>query len=256
MVLNTAFFPKLMWNSRFAARSGDPFENSAGFLFPPPEGLSLSTQPHLLVAQAFIPPTERTGAAGFGVPGDNDALRAEVLNRLNRNPAYRKLFGEIFPEVKAGAPISFDMFGKAITEFELTLTFADAPIDRFARGERAALSEQEKRGALLFFGAARCSTCHSVAGSSNEMFSWMCSRLRGSTLRRASSSPPISAARLARLSQCWRASVRSSRHRSGLRVSKSINLSPSCAPACSTHALHRNICASSFRDPCQAASRS
>jgi cytochrome c peroxidase len=170
-VMNTAFFPKLMWNSRFAALSGDPFDNSAGFLFPLPEGSSLSSQPHLLVAQAFIPPTERTEAAGFDFQGDNDAIRAEVLRRLNHSPTYRKLFGNIFPEVKAGAPISFAMFGKAIAEFEFTLSFANAPIDRFARGERNALTEQEKRGALLFFGAARCSTCHSVAGQSNEMFS-------------------------------------------------------------------------------------
>jgi cytochrome c peroxidase len=171
MVINTAFFPNLMWNSRFAALSGNPFDNGAGFLFPQPEGLSLSHQPHLLVAQAFIPPTERTEVAGFDFPGDNDAIRAEVLRRLNSSPAYRKLFGKVFPDVKAGGPITFDMFGKAIAEFEFTLTFANAPIDRFARGERAALTEQEKRGALLFFGSARCSTCHSVAGQSNEMFS-------------------------------------------------------------------------------------
>jgi cytochrome c peroxidase len=63
------------------------------------------------------------------------------------------------------------MFGRAIAEFELTLTFATAPIDRFARGDRAALSEDEKRGALLFFGKAGCASCHSVAGPSNEMFS-------------------------------------------------------------------------------------
>jgi cytochrome c peroxidase len=171
MVINAAFFPNLMWNSRFSALSGDPFDNSAGFLFPQPEGLSLSHQPHLLAAQAFIPPTERTEVAGFDFPGDSDALRAEVLKRLNSTPAYRKLFGKVFPEVKTGAPITFDMFGKAIAEFEFTLTFADAPIDRFARGERNALTEDEKKGALLFFGAARCSACHSVAGSSNEMFS-------------------------------------------------------------------------------------
>lgn len=171
MVINTAFFPNLMWNSRFAARSGDPFDNSAGFLFPQPEGLTLSRQPHLLVAQAFIPLTERTEAAGFATPGDNDALRAAVLDRLNRSSAYQKLFGGSFPEVKAGAPITFDMVGRAIAEFEFTLTFANAPIDRFARGERGALTDDEKRGALLFFGAARCSTCHSVAGQSNEMFS-------------------------------------------------------------------------------------
>src|SRR5258707_1007088 len=83
-------------------------------LFPPPEALSLSYQPHLLVAQAFIPPTERTEVAGFDFPGDNDAIRAEVLLRLNNNANYRALFGRLFPTVRAGAPITFDMFGKAI----------------------------------------------------------------------------------------------------------------------------------------------
>ena len=105
MAANTAFFPNLMWNSRFVSLSGDPFDNRAGFQFPPPEGLSLSYQPHLLVAQAFIPPTERTEVAGFAFPGDNNAIRAEVLQRLNGNPAYRKLFGKVFPEVRAGPPI-------------------------------------------------------------------------------------------------------------------------------------------------------
>jgi cytochrome c peroxidase len=171
MVINTAFFPNLMWNSRFAALSGNPFDPSAGFQFPAPEGFTLSYLPHLLTAQAFIPPTERTEVAGFDFPGDNDAIRVEVLNRLNSIPAYRRLFGRSFPEVKAGAPITFDMFGKAIAEFEFTLTFANAPIDQFARGERNALTLDEKKGALLFFGAARCSMCHSVSGQSNEMFS-------------------------------------------------------------------------------------
>src|SRR5206468_341086 len=84
----------------------DPFDNSAGFQFPPPEGLGLSYLPHLLVAQAFIPPTERTEVAGFDFPGDNYAIRAEVLRRLNATPAYRMLFGQVFPEVSQGAPIT------------------------------------------------------------------------------------------------------------------------------------------------------
>src|SRR5262249_24977692 len=81
--------------------------NSAGFIFPPPEGLSLSYQPQLLVAQAFIPPTERVEVAGFVFPGDNFAIRDEVLRRLNAVDAYRKLFGQSFPEVNGGAPINF-----------------------------------------------------------------------------------------------------------------------------------------------------
>jgi cytochrome c peroxidase len=171
MVLNTAFYPDLMWNSRFSSASGDPFDNSLGFLFPPPESTSLSYFQHLLQAQAFIPPTERTEVAGFEFPGDNDAIRAEVLRRLNAVPAYRKLFAQVFPAVRHGGPITFDDFARAIAEFEFSLTFANAPIDQFARGQPNAMSAAEKRGAVLFFGAAGCVSCHAVSGRSNEMFS-------------------------------------------------------------------------------------
>src|SRR5437762_4101518 len=171
MAANTAFFPNLMWNSRFASLSFDPFDNSLGFMFPAPEGLMLSDKSHLLIAQAFIPPTERVEAAGFDFPGNNFELRAEVIRRINDVPEYRKLFGKIFTEVRPGAPITYDMFAKAIAEFEFTLVFANAPLDRFARGEKNALTEDQKRGALLFFGSANCVACHAVAGQSNEMFS-------------------------------------------------------------------------------------
>ena len=171
MIINSAFFPNLMWNSRFASLANDPFDNSAGLLFPPPEGLTLSYLPHLLVAQAFIPPTERVEVAGFTFPGDNFDIRNEVLRRINDVPEYRQRFGRHFPSVRDGGPITFDMFGSAIAEFEFLLTFADAPIDRFARGQKNALTDEQKQGALLFFGEARCVQCHKVSGSSNEMFS-------------------------------------------------------------------------------------
>src|SRR5262245_26200139 len=170
-VANTAFYPNLMWNSRFAALSNNPFDNRQGFLFPPPEGLTLSQLPHLLVAQAFIPPTERVEVAGFTFPGDNFAIREEVLRRINNVPEYRKRFGKLFSAVRDGGAITFDMVGLAIAEFEFTLVFADAPIDQFARGQKNALTDEQKRGALLFFGAARCVECHQVSGTANEMFS-------------------------------------------------------------------------------------
>ena len=170
MVINAAFFPSLMWNGRFSSLSGDPFDNSGGFLFPPPEGTGLSDQPHLLVAQASIPPTERTEVAGFAFLGDNDAIRMEVARRLNDVVQYRRLFGQVFQSVRGGGSITFQMFARAIAEFEFSLTFANAPIDRFARGDITALTASEKRGALLFFRKAGCASCHSVSGASNEMF--------------------------------------------------------------------------------------
>ncbi len=201
-IINSAFFPKLMWNGRFAALSGDPFDNSDGFLFPAPEGTTEfpASDPiitHLLIAQAHIPPTELVEVAGFtGTAGTigpefdqfddglgspvpppdssgfrNEPIRQVVLARLNGSPAYRALFGRLFPSVADGGPIDFIMFGQAVAEFEFTLTFADAPIDRFARGNLQAMTTQQKRGALVFFGTGRCVRCHSVSGDSNEMFS-------------------------------------------------------------------------------------
>ena len=202
MVVNTAFYPGLMWNGRFYARSGDPFSNALGFKFPPPEGISAfppnhPTITHLLIAQAHIPPTELVEVAGFtGTAGTigprfdqfddgkgspvppadasgfrNEPIRQTVLDRLNTTPAYRELFGALFPEVQAGAPIDFSMFGRAIAEFEFTLVRANAPIDRYARGDLNALTQSQKQGALVFFGKGQCVACHAVAGQSNEMFS-------------------------------------------------------------------------------------
>lgn len=224
LMVNTALYPALMWNGRFNSSSGDPFDNSLGFHFPPPEDdvrFSYANDlPHdvtqLLQAQGQMPPTELTEVAGYtgtcpnGVPdptlgpafcqfddgkGDtvplpdstgsrNDPIRQKTSALLNATPAYRELFGEVFPEVAAGAPIDFFMFGKAIAEFEFTLVFADAPIDKFARGQRDAMTAAEKRGALLFFGKAQCVQCHAVAGrsavgESNEMFTDFSERVIG-----------------------------------------------------------------------------
>ena len=159
-----------MWNSRFASLADDPFNNAAGFLFPSPEYLTLSYLPHLLVAQAFIPPTERTEVAGFEFPGDNDALRTEVLKRLNGTLAYRALFGQVFPEVSRGAAITFDMFGKVIAEFEFTLVFADAPIDQYARGhKKCAYVRSEKRRAAVLRQSPLCGMPRGLRGRQRDV---------------------------------------------------------------------------------------
>ena len=202
LAVNAAFYPRLMWNGRFSAPSGDPFDNSAGYLFPLPEA-AVAFPPndpvvtHLLIAQGHLPPTELVEAAGFtGTRGTigprfdifddgkggsvpppdvsgyrNEPIRQAVLRRLNASDAFRALFGQLFPSVASGGQIDFHMFAQAIAEFEFLLVFADAPLDQFARGDATALTEGQKRGALLFFGKARCVSCHAVAGKSNEMFS-------------------------------------------------------------------------------------
>ena len=98
----------------------------------------------------------------------NESIRHAVLKRLNSSPAYRSLFADVFSSVAAGGAIDFVLFGRAIAEFEFTLIFADAPVDHFARGEHAAMSVPEKKGALVFFGKGGCVAYHSVAGNSTR----------------------------------------------------------------------------------------
>ncbi len=193
-----------MWDGRFSAPSGDPFDNSEGFAFPDPEGTTEflpgdTVVTHLLMAQAFIPPTQFEEMAGFtgtaGTLGEyfdpfddglgttvpdpddsgyrNEPIRQAVLDRLNDTSRsdYRDRFGALFPEVDAGDPIDFTMVGRAIAEFEFSQICADAPIDKYARGDDTAMTLQQKKGALVFFGKGQCVSCHAVAGESNEMFS-------------------------------------------------------------------------------------
>jgi cytochrome c peroxidase len=198
---NTAFYPALMWTPRFVALSGDPFDPSLGFKFPAPE-LMITDAPTLLAAQGSLPSTELVEMAGFtgitanpgpfgprhfqfdngkGVtlpPADdtgfhNFPIQAEVDARLNAIPAYLQVFGNAFNGGQALAPgaITIHMRRRALAEFQTSIVAANAPLDRFARGERDALSPAQKRGALLFFGKGRCDFCHAVKGRANEMFS-------------------------------------------------------------------------------------
>ncbi len=200
LVANTIFYPALMWTAKFTAPTGNPFDPSQGFVFPPPEGV-VTGEPTLLAAQSSIPSTELVEMAGFtGItpnPGPTGArhlqfddghgqalpapvggfhnfpIQAAVDARLNANAEYRRLFGEVFnngvPLPQGGITIS--MRRQALAEFQTSLTAANAPLDRFARGQNSALTTQQKQGALLFFGKAKCVSCHAVSGQANEMFS-------------------------------------------------------------------------------------
>jgi cytochrome c peroxidase len=201
LVIDAIFYPALMWTPRFVALSGDPFDASLGFQFPPPERV-ITGVPTLLAAQGSLPSTELVEMAGFrGIannPGPfgprhfvfddgkgsvlppcdennvhNFPIQHVVDERLNAIPEYRERFGAVF---NGGTPlppggITIDMRRLAIAEFETSLVAADAPLDRFARGDHDAMTRREKRGALLFFGTAKCVACHAVAGPANEMFS-------------------------------------------------------------------------------------
>jgi cytochrome c peroxidase len=171
-ILNAAFYPRLMWDGRFFANSVDPFNNAFGFVFPEPEGETLSHMEHLLGAQAFTPVVNRSEMAGFDFVGTNDDMRAVVTARVDSIAEYRSRFAEVFDEVAAGGALRYEHIAAALAEFGFTLIRADSPVDRYARGDLDALTLEEKQGGRIFFQRrGSCFECHATLGYANEMFS-------------------------------------------------------------------------------------
>jgi cytochrome c peroxidase len=88
---------------------------------------------------------------------------ASAMAAVNTDHAYQGLFQKAY-----GRAPNYDDLGRAIASFERTLIFLDAPFDRFAAGDRTALSAAAQRGLELFNGKARCVSCHMI-NSSNPL---------------------------------------------------------------------------------------
>jgi cytochrome c peroxidase len=89
----------------------------------------------------------------------------EIVHRLQAVDGYRKAFHEVF----GGAP-SLETVTKAIAAYERTLVTPDGPFDRYARGDKRALRDDQKRGLALFVGKAACSQCHQGPNFSDDKF--------------------------------------------------------------------------------------
>jgi cytochrome c peroxidase len=103
---------------------------------------------------------------GFGnpnelaLPGDQEATAVwnAVMARLMAINQYVTMFNAAFP---GEGRVGFDQAARALAAFQMQeFTKTRSPFDRYLERDDAALSVPEKRGALLFFGKAQCSSCH------------------------------------------------------------------------------------------------
>jgi cytochrome c peroxidase len=86
----------------------------------------------------------------------NMGSEANILQRLRERPDYDPLFQQIY-----GSSPNLKLLGDAIAAFEATLMTPDSPFDRYVRGDRNALTLQQRRGLALLVGKAACVQCHS-----------------------------------------------------------------------------------------------
>jgi cytochrome c peroxidase len=171
----------LFWDGRvsdFGGGGSSAFATPAGAALPP--GLSSE-----LAAQAMFPVTNRVemrGNAGdadvFGKPNElaaaadtqYAAIWSAVMRRVLAVNAYVQKFNAAYPSVSVGQ-LGFQHAANAIAAFEMaTFVRTTSPFDRYLAHDDAALSADAKRGALLFFGKARCSQCHNGPRLGGENF--------------------------------------------------------------------------------------
>ena len=107
-----------------------------------------------LEAQALEPIKAEEEMRGSAHSKDR-AVPAAVA-RLNAIPEYRRLFGRAF---EGSRLVDERNLGRALAAFQRTLVAANAPFDRYMRGDTAALSVEQVRG-MERFEAVGCINCH------------------------------------------------------------------------------------------------
>ncbi len=107
----------------------------------------------------------RINKKGFmGLEANNQ--RALIVHRQIMNPqiadtlGYKAMFDEAFPDILGAERYSLMTVAFAIAAYQRTILTNQAPFQQWLRGEKDAMTDQEKRGGALFFGKAGCFNCH------------------------------------------------------------------------------------------------
>ena len=92
----------------------------------------------------------------MGLPNHDPVLKV-VRSDPEYVAAFRKAFG------KAPDQITMKEVQQAIASFERTIVSGDSPFDRwYFGGDQKAISEQAKRGFVVFMNKGRCVSCHTI----------------------------------------------------------------------------------------------
>ncbi len=170
----------LFWDGRVSQRqNGDLVTPEPALNGPAPAAAAIVAQlPTALAAQAMFPVTSSEEMRGL--PGENELADAttnlEVWSRIMVRlvgtddgtaagiAEYRDLFSRAYPSVRRWSDFNFGHAAQAIAAFEIA-AFATqgAAFDAWLVGNATALTDEQKRGGILFYGRGGCARCHGGA---------------------------------------------------------------------------------------------
>lgn len=142
--LNIAFQTNILWNGQFGAN-----------------GVNVGTES----AWTAGTPKEVNHLGYDGI--ETQAIAGQKVHRLKIDTAflgnvevYKYLFNKIFSNLPANQRMTKVNAGLAIAAYERTLFANEAPFQQYLKGNKFAMTTQQKVGAALFFGKANCYKCH------------------------------------------------------------------------------------------------
>ncbi|MDB2386511.1 c-type cytochrome [Shewanella sp.] len=159
----------MFWDGRLEGSA------ETGFVSPAGDDMPQNFSSALAAFSIFpiTPDEEMRGFPGqldiFGQPNEMALLENDdfteiwplVTARVTDLPAYDGMLKKAFPGTPESA-LDITHISEAIGAFMSDeFTALNSPFDRYLEGDRSALSDQAKRGALLFYGRANCASCHS-----------------------------------------------------------------------------------------------
>ncbi len=151
--LNSAYQIVMLWNGQFGATGPNVGTETEWAPYTPKETNKLGYEG-----------VETQAIAGLDV--HRLAIDSTVLSGTN----YPSLFDQAFSDIPLEERYEQEYLGQAIAAYERTLMANKAPFQRWLAGDKEAMTDEEKGGALLFFGKAKCNSCHSGPALNNMDF--------------------------------------------------------------------------------------
>ncbi len=152
-ILNGAYQKITLWNGQLGAT-----------------GMNTNTQ-----AQWTIGTPKEVNNLGFeGL--ETQAIAGLTVHRLTidatllDNLGYKVLFDEAFPDVDVNERYTQKYAGLAIAAYERIVVANKAPFQKWLQGETEAMTENEKKGAIIFFDKGKCYQCHNGPSLANMEF--------------------------------------------------------------------------------------
>ncbi|MBK8557072.1 MAG: hypothetical protein IPL65_15450 [Lewinellaceae bacterium] len=143
-VINTAYVTNSMWNGSFGQDGVNVGTESMWGIFDPSTAIN----------------NERLGSLeGQNIEGLK-VHRLLINKELVEFYGYKQYFDAAFPDVPEAERYTRKTASFAISAYLRILLCSEAPFQMWLKGNYDAMLDEQKRGALLFFGKAGCYRCH------------------------------------------------------------------------------------------------